>query len=108
MSRRNKRRAREAEAAEQHQIHSNTIEEFKESYNYGNTTRVSGKSSLDSPGFLTDSERNIIKRAATADGQPEVSLLLPAFARFIATFTRLTFDLADEHLSAWSATQRCN
>ncbi|KNG49147.1 secreted protein [Stemphylium lycopersici] len=79
VSRRNKRRAREAEAAEQDQIHSKTIEEFKESYNYGNTTPVSRKSSLDNPSYLTDSERNIIKRAATADGQPEVSLI-PAFS----------------------------
>lgn len=42
-------------------------------YDYGRKPRMSADTMHGIPPFLTDSERNIVRRAATQDGQPEVS-----------------------------------
>lgn len=65
---------RRAQAARQQAIRSPS-EEIVEYDGYGNTTRVSAKSSIRN--FLTEPEKAIVNRAATPDGEPDVSTLQP-------------------------------
>ncbi|KAI4951291.1 hypothetical protein J4E91_004000 [Alternaria rosae] len=59
---------RRAQAARQQAIRSPS-EEIVEYDGYGNTTRVSAKSSIRN--FLTEPEKAIVNRAATPDGEPD-------------------------------------
>jgi hypothetical protein len=71
VARRNKKRQ---ELAERYIEETASFEDTKAALGYGNTTRISADTPDNNmPTVLTDSERNIVRRAATQDGQPEVS-----------------------------------
>jgi hypothetical protein len=50
-------------------------EEHKTNDEYGVTTRISANGSVNQNPFLTESEKSIVTRAATPDGEPDVSTL---------------------------------
>ncbi|KAI4678140.1 uncharacterized protein J4E88_006660 [Alternaria novae-zelandiae] len=65
---------RRAQAARQ-QAAGSPIKDIEEYDGYGNITRVSANSSIKN--FLTEPEKAIVNRAATPDGDPDVSILHP-------------------------------
>ncbi|KAI4691373.1 uncharacterized protein J4E84_003666 [Alternaria hordeiaustralica] len=65
---------RRAQAARQ-QAAGSPIKDIEEYDGYGNTTRVSANSSIKN--VLTEPEKAIVNRAATPDGEPDVSTLQP-------------------------------
>ncbi|KAI4699637.1 hypothetical protein J4E81_004664 [Alternaria sp. BMP 2799] len=65
---------RRAQAARQ-QAAGSPIKDIEEYDGYGNITRVSANSSIKN--FLTEPEKAIVNRAATPDGEPDVSTLYP-------------------------------
>ena len=73
MARRNKRRQQLAERYIEE--NASFAEKMGGALGYGNRTHISTDRTDHGPTVLTDSERNIVRRAATQDGQPEVSLL---------------------------------
>ncbi|EUC28242.1 hypothetical protein COCCADRAFT_9342 [Bipolaris zeicola 26-R-13] len=98
MARRNKRRQ---QLAERYIEENASFEEKKGgALGYGNTTHISAERTDNGPTVLTDSERNIVRRAATQDGQPEVHITAPgarlhdAINLFIAKSRRLTYKIS--------------
>jgi hypothetical protein len=69
MMRRNRQRAQSVQ-----QQSSNG--EIKTSNDYGVTTRISANSTVNQNPFLTESEKAIVARAATPDGEPDVSTVV--------------------------------
>ncbi|KAI4918198.1 hypothetical protein J4E90_002579 [Alternaria incomplexa] len=65
---------RRAQAARK-QAAGSPIKDIEECDGYGNITRVSANSSIKN--FLTEPEKAIVNRAATPDGEPDVSTLHP-------------------------------
>lgn len=68
MMRRNRKRAQSVQ-----QRSSN--EEPRTNEEYGVTTRISANNSISQNPFLTESEKAIVTRAATPDGEPDVGTL---------------------------------
>ncbi|KAJ5022481.1 hypothetical protein J3E72DRAFT_388760 [Bipolaris maydis] len=98
MARRNKRRQ---ELAERYIEENASFEEKKGgTLGYGNRTHISAERADNGLTALTDSERNIVRRAATQDGQPEVHITAPgarlhdAINSFIAKSRRLTYKIS--------------
>ena len=65
---------RRGQAARQ-QAAGSPVKDIEEYDGYGNITRVSANSSIKN--FLTEPEKAIVNRAATPDGEPDVSTLYP-------------------------------
>ena len=65
---------RRAQAARK-QAAGSPIKDIEECDGYGNITRISANSSIKN--FLTEPEKAIVNRAATPDGEPDVSTLHP-------------------------------
>ncbi|KAL1793213.1 hypothetical protein ACET3X_008195 [Alternaria dauci] len=89
----NKRRAQAA----QQQAAWHPVQEPEEYGGYGNTTRISSKHSIKT--FLTASEKAIVHRAATPDGDMDTSAkpsyhLTDAINSFIAKSRRLTYKIS--------------